>query len=296
MAVKIPIAKFIENGVEKEVNARDIITRELYRNKYRGKLYCKENKCKARLHHVDLREYRGNMFFRTNGGDNPHKDRCPSEVLYKGLTTYTTSNGEAVEVSDEHIEGTIDRRIKTHKEKKSGTNITTPGEGSTSNTKTNIPAKPVGEKGSVTPSLNGQGKAGSGNEKGTRILGKEANQIVEKDFGKPRCVDGYIKEIYIYDNYAQIQFRDSSEYDVFIELGQAFKENNISAFNSLELIKKYVQYVINKEDEVYCVCVGLVQKRTDKIVVEVYKEIEFKIEESTIIQFVINNKELLSKI
>lgn len=296
MTIKIPIAKFIDNGTEEEVKATDINSRDLYREKYKGKLYCKEDGCNARLHHVDLREIGGSMFFRTNGGNNPHKDKCPSEVLYSGTTTYTTSNGEAIEVPDEHIKGTIDRRRKAHRERQNGLNITSVGKGSTANNKRDVPAKPVEEKGTGSPSLNGQGKNAGDDEKGTRILGKEANQITDRDFDKPRCIDGYIKEVYIYDNYAQIQFRDSGQFDIFIEFGEAFKDNNISAFNGLNLIKTYVQYVSNRKDDVYCVCVGMVKKRPDKVVVEVYKEIEFAIEDSTITQFILLNRDLLTEL
>lgn len=288
MNIKIPVARYIDEGVEKEIKATEITSREIYRSKYRGKLYCKEKDCMARLNHVDLRDYGGIMFFRTNAGNNPHKDGCPSEVLYNGTTTYTTSNGEAVEISDEHIKGTIDRRIKEHK-KLNNSNESNTVLRRTSNNRKDLPSKPNREKKKGIPSLNGQGKINNENEKGTNIYSKISNQIIEKDFGKPKCIDGYMKEVLLYDDYAQIQFEDKCEFDVFIEFGESYKENNISAFNGLKTIKKYVKDMSERKEAVYCVCVGLVQKRQDKVIIEVYKEVEFRIGELTITQFLLMN-------
>ncbi|HAT4338324.1 TPA: hypothetical protein I9094_000518 [Clostridium perfringens] len=80
---------------------------------------------------------------------------------------------------------------------------------------------------------------------------------------------------------------------MLIEFGEAFKDNNISAFNGLKAIKRYFEYAKRKEEEVYCVCVGLVKERSDKVVIEVYKEIEFEIEGSIITQFIIINSNLM---
>lgn len=74
-------------------------------------------------------------------------------------------------------------------------------------------------------------------QRNKRIFGKESQQITEKDFGKPRCVDGCIKNVGIYKNYAQIEFRENEKYKIFIEFGQVFRDNNISAFNGLNFIK-----------------------------------------------------------
>ena len=292
MDFKISIAKYISDGVEEEIKAKDILTRELYYEKYRGNLFCKEPGCTAKLHHVDLNN--GSKFFRTNPGkNNPHKDKCPSEVRYDGTTTYSIGNGEAVEVPDKHIKGTLDRRRKAHKDRLEGKSKTSSSRGDKGGKRNDIPPKSIGLEGGVTPSLNGGGKISEDNNKGTRIIGKQSHQITEKDYNKPRCVDGYIKDIFIYDDSIEIEFMEKGEYRIFIEFGEAFKDNNISAFNGLKRIKDYIEYVKGKGERVYCACVGLVVKRSEKIVIEVYKEIEFEIEGIIITQFILMNSDTI---
>ncbi|EOU2033771.1 hypothetical protein C4D34_07885 [Clostridium perfringens] len=291
MDFKISVAKFIHDGIEEEIKANDITTRELYYEKYKGNLYCKEIGCKAKLHHVDLNN--GSRFFRTNRGNNPHKEKCPSEVLYDGTTTYSIGNGEAVEVPDKHIKGTLDRRRKAHKDKVDVKSKLSRSGNMKERKRNGTPKKPIGVEGGVNPSLNGGGKTLGDDKKGTRIMGREPQQITEKDFDKPRCVDGYIRDIFIHDDYIEVEFRERGEYRVLIEFGEAFKDNNISAFNGLKAIKRYFEYAKRKEEEVYCVCVGLVKERSDKVVIEVYKEIEFEIEGSIITQFIIINSNLM---
>lgn len=292
MDFKIAIAKYINDGVEEEINAKDILTRELYYEKYKGKLFCKEPGCTAKLHHVDKKN--GSRFFRTNPGkNNPHKDKCPSEVRYDGTTTYLLGNGEAVEVPDKHIKGTLDRRRKAHKDKIEGKSKKINVRGDKGGKRKEIPPKPIKKDGGVIPSLNGGGKAIQDGSKGTRLIGREPQQITENDYNKARCIDGYIRDVFIYDDYAEIEFMERGEYRVFIEFGKAFKDNNISAFNGLRRIKDYVEYVQSNGERVYCACVGLVVKRNENIAIEVYKEIEFQIEGSIITQFILINRDIV---
>lgn len=164
MDFKISIAKYKVGGVEEEIRAKDILTREVYYEKYRGNLFCKEPGCNAKLHHVDLK---GSKFFRTNPGkNNPHKDKCPSEVRYDGTTTYSIRNGEAVEVPDKHIKGTLDRRRKAHKDRLEGKSKISSSSVNKGAKRNDIPPKPIRLEGGVTPSLNGE-------EKFQRIIIKE---------------------------------------------------------------------------------------------------------------------------
>lgn len=296
MDFKISIAKYISDGIEQEIRAKDILTRELYYEKYSGNLYCKEPGCTAKLHHVEMNN--GSKFFRTNSGkDNKHKDKCPSEVLYDGTTTYLTGNGEAVEVSDRHIKETLDRRRKAHKDKLEGKKKSYKPKEKKDNRKNKLPPRAIGVDNGVTVSINGKGKVSNDdrNTKGTKILGRTANEITKKDHGKVRCVDGYIRDIFIYDDYIQIEFMEKSEHKVFIEFGEAFKDNDISAFNGLKRIKDYIEYVKERGENTYCTCIGLVVKRNEKFIIEVYKEIEFQIEGEIITQFIIQNSDILTK-
>ena len=299
---KIPEARFIENGNvdDKDINGINLVANKIskaeYREKYDGKVFCKEKGCTAKLHHVELNVT--SRFFRTNrGANNKHKEKCPSEVAYDGTTTYTGKNGEDIEISDEHIVGTLERRKKSHKNNNvKETDVNNNKSITRNDNRKRNPPKPIEQGQRGIPSLNGSGKKADEDGSRTRIIGRGAGELKPSDYGKPRCVDGTIIKVDLYENYARIKFKEKNKLDTYIELGEAFKNNSSTAFRFLSSISKYVDYKVKLNEPVYCVCVGFVTEVNNKVLVQVYKEIELNIDDYTITQFILNNSTLLDNI
>lgn len=248
---KFDIALYKNNGKIIRVHANQI-DHESYLKTYRGRLYCPNGKCSARLSFVE-RETSQTVFFKTWNGDN-HVDGCNYSVLYDE-ENYSNRNYDFVNlnISDEHIKNRLETAFNSVTP--GAKPPTTPTDDITTEIIDNVDGGIVGK-----PSLFGEGEeVGFGRE--PRIEKRFYELLSDEDNGQVRCVIGNIHSIHINEEHAYINLTPLEYEAVSVYLNPSFKETNAGMFDGLEFLNSYLKTMKRHGRDVLICCVGLVELR-----------------------------------
>lgn len=280
---KIEWAKY-SNEEENENVFCEAIDKTQYNEKYKGHLSC-INGCSARIKFTARRD--GSKFFSTwnKEGDLHDKEYCPLNVKYRGKIGRKKLKDfyEDSDVSDEHIKGTIARKIHALKTKDNKEVENPMGEST-------LKIEDTGEmEVAVTTD---SGRTGDNQEKRVYINSLEAKILTPDYIDMRLCIYGKISNPQICNNDSGVKYAylnlDNTKYNVSAYLPEAFyAEQGNSA--KLEQFITIVENLIDKGEELVLIAVGMIKcKKGGGLEVVIEKPEHLVINEDTYNEILLN--------
>lgn len=252
---KIEWAKYSNEEGNENVFCEDI-DKTLYDEKYKGHLSC-INGCSARIKFTARRD--GSKFFSTwNKEGNLHdKEYCPLNVKYKGKIGRKRIKDiyEQADISDEHIKGTINRKIQALKDKDNKDVEDATG-------KSTLKIEDAGEM--KVAATTDSGRTGDAQQKRVYINSLEAKILTPDYIDMRLCIYGKISNPQICSNdsgakYAYLNL-DNTKYNVSAYLPEAFyAEQGNSA--KLEQFISILENLIDNGEELVLIAVGMIKRK-----------------------------------
>lgn len=271
--MKYTRARFIDNDIEETISIYSINNSN--RAIYRGKLFCPEPGCTAKLH-----EYKrnGRIYYQAN--KNSHIDDCS----YKNEVTETEGrvegDGVNIPLSERHFQQSI--RTSYMNSINLNNNIDISGE----NKKKKIKRIIKDENGE--PKIKVKGVIGGNIITGLKeppILTREL--ITDADIGNPRKIVnikiGAVEEI---SGTLRIKFNNKNYSNMYALIGDAYKNENGVNDEKIQMVKDYIEYHLKNNLDIRFWGGGIINK---------FKNSEFYVMELFFQEsFIINGKEILS--
>lgn len=259
--IKITEALYRKDGKKMGVLAPEDLNEPLYKNEYKGNLYCPHPGCLAELYFVDgLVQPK---HFRSYPHDKgKHISGCPNENHQdnNGVTRRQTDTNYKYRLSDEHISDVLRKAFLEY------------GEGKKNSSNSNVQNKPTSTHPSSTdPTLtpNGIGvlfsdvvEKTSGRDQ--KIFITPIEELIDISQDKILCLVGRVTHIYLNDEYAYINFltkyKNSQKIEANVCFSYRFIALNQVQFGYLKYVKEFVDQLKQNGQQVICCCVGEVKK------------------------------------
>lgn len=269
-------AVFEEFGTQKVISPRDISTKQEYKKKYQGKLFCPVPGCGAALDYVEWRDRRIKKIFRTHKGSE-HKDTCPYCVIHEKVGgRIFTAETFSQEITLPHIKDVL-RGLNRRNEdsgmesapsrKKSISKLKKNGEQTlTKRVEASIdPDAPPTQQGTKEPSVK---------KRHIKDLGSE-------DIQKVRGVYADISRIRVGENYIELYDKNSGT-ERAILFYNAFRDKSQQAYWYL---RNFANILKKKKSSLYVCVVGVVESQENRILVQAMDPEHVTIEGMSIYNF-----------
>jgi hypothetical protein len=242
MARNFEFVLFIRNGKKRLITTNDLNSKAYYNKAFKEYLYCPMNNCPARI--VAAFKDTG-PYFRTWTNDN-HTEGCPYGVEYdEDINRRRSLNSDYKEwITDNHMKNVLNRAHEVSNKEGTGTKI----DKDATRTYLDVKLAPLAQGTLVKDESN------TTNKRARQIRIKKVDDLDNNDIDQIRCIVGTIDSITIKDDYGYINFKSENP-KVKVHFNEAFVNSNRFAYNSFDLIKKYLQV----EKDVVCCCIGEVK-------------------------------------
>ncbi|EOU1701710.1 hypothetical protein P5E85_02250 [Clostridium perfringens] len=257
--------RVIDNGIEKTISVLDID--DTNRSYYRGKLYCPQVGCTAKLHENTRN---GRIYYQAY--KKSHIPGCPYENEENGTVGVAGESGLEIPLSEKHFELSIRNSYK---------NSTKPlvpldeGRGKKAKIKRVIKDKNGEIKTKVKGVITGEKIVGV---KEPPILSRKF--ITDLDIGRPRKIVGIkIGSVEEVSGTLKIRFDNKNYENLYALIGEPYKEENGVSDEKIHMIKEYIDYHIQNGLEIKFWGGGIINKynNSNEYVMELFYQESFLI-------------------
>lgn len=247
--MKFLMARFINNGKEKDIQAADISPQE-YRTIYFKKIYCPNPACSALLSHYEITKNK-HRFFRTFKGF-AHVENCTYDKLYNGQHLESKKD-ELVKVNVP--DKAIIARLKRAFNKYINPMIAIPVERNPGLNKINKDDKAnnIGIPAAFDEGIDMEDR------RLKNIPTRLVSDVSDKDKDELCCIIGKVYNMRIEKNHAYINLTPKKEDSVNVIFNPHFKDRYATLYNGLSTIIEYIKAMKYAKNEVTCCCIGWVR-------------------------------------
>ena len=236
-------------------------------------LFCPNRECSAKIVYVDVKKGNTRPYFRTRqhlkGNDKEiieqHIDGCIYAVDRIGgiITTPKEDKSVVMNVSKEHIKGSLRRASRKSKVEDGTLTVSTRGKkhikNATKKTKTDDQATSAGR---VDLASVNQGTDEKGKE--PRIPHRNTEDIDIRDYGKSIIIRGEVQDVILesesVNKYSYILLKSKEDKLTRILFGEYYKVHNEVQYGQIKFYKKYVDDLKQQGKKVRVACAGEVMK------------------------------------
>lgn len=270
-----------DDEIKEDILAKEL-TKSLYFQKYKDRLFCENRDCNAEMIFREVTKGNRTNYFCTRD-NSKHISGCKNEVTHDGTkASRLTLSGDGVTAEDTHVQKSLDELFKNYYKKLYPPEKTSGGVKRKPRKKKPIQLVDGDVKG-FDESVVGHLVMGGGEQAAT-VEVKEPNIYTKElaDIGSTlktsiNKVPSIVDDIRIFEQEVFIDIHDIDGSKGIIYFGEPFRTRHEQEFKLLHIIQKYIQDCQKENKLIICTCYAEVSTKEDRAFIQIYdyKDIRF---------------------